>query len=345
MRVKAEQLAQHLARALQPLYTVYGDEPLLALEAADMVRASARSAGYSEREVHTVEARFNWNDLLTAGDNLSLFGSLRLSDIRIPSGKPGLEGGKALQAYCARLPADTITLITLPKLDRQSTNAKWFTALDASGVVVGVNPVTIDQLPRWIGTRLAAQNLQADSQTLRFLTERVEGNLLAAQQEIRKLALLFPPGNITFENVREAVLDVARYDVFKLSDALLAGDVPRLMRMLDGLRNEGETPVLILWTLTRELRTLTRIKAGQASGQPAAQLMREAGVWESRQALVDKALTRVSLAALTQALHDAAAIDRTIKGLQSGDVWDSLGELALKIAPPNKPGQRVTAHQ
>ena len=336
MRVKPEQLAQHLARGIQPLYTVYGDEPLLALEAADLVRASARSAGYSEREVHTVEARFNWNDLLTAGDNLSLFGNLRLSDIRIPSGKPGLEGGKALQTYCARLPQDTVTLITLPKLDRQSTNAKWFGALDANGVVVGVNPVSIDQLPRWIGARLAAQNLQADSQTLRFLTERVEGNLLAAQQEIRKLALLFPPGKITFDNVREAVLDVARYDVFKLADALLTGDVPRLMRMLDGLRNEGETPVLILWTLTRELRILTRVKAGQASGQPAAKLMREAGVWESRQALVEKALARVSLAALTQALRDAAAIDRTIKGLQTGDVWDALGQLALKIAPPGR---------
>ncbi|HUW27965.1 MAG TPA: DNA polymerase III subunit delta [Sulfuriferula sp.] len=336
MRVKPEQLAQHLARGIQPLYTVYGDEPLLALEAADLVRVSARAAGYSERDVHTVEARFNWNELLTAGDNLSLFGDRRLADIRIPSGKPGLEGGKALQAYCARLPADTVTLISLPKLDRQATNAKWFTALEANGVVVGVNPVSIDQLPRWIGARLAAQNLQADSQTLRFLTERVEGNLLAAQQEIRKLALLFPPGNITFDNVREAVLDVARYDVFKLSDALLAGDVPRLMRMLDGLRNEGESPVLILWTLTRELRILTRIKAGQASGRPAAQLMREAGVWESRQALVEKALARVSLTALTQALRDAAAIDRTIKGLQSGDVWDALGQLALKIAPPGK---------
>ena len=344
MRVKPEQLAQHLARGIQPLYTVYGDEPLLALEAADLVRASARAAGYSERDVHTVEARFNWNELLTAGDNLSLFGDRRLADIRIPSGKPGLEGGKALQAYCARLPADTVTLISLPKLDRQATNAKWFTALDANGVVIGVNPVTIDQLPRWIGARLAAQNLQADSQTLRFLTERVEGNLLAAQQEIRKLALLFPPGNITFDNVREAVLDVARYDVFKLSDALLAGDVPRLMRMLDGLRNEGESPVLILWTLTRELRILTRIKAVQASGRPAAQLMREAGIWESRQALVDKALARVSLATLTQALHDAAAIDRTIKGLQSGDVWDALGQLALKIAPPTRSARLSPAH-
>lgn len=334
MRIKPEQLAQHLSRGIQPLYTVYGDEPLLALEAADLIRAAARQAGYSEREVHSVETRFNWNELLAAGDNLSLFGNRRLADIRIPSGKPGLEGGKALQTYCARLPPDTVTLISLPKLDRQATAAKWFVALEGGGVTVAVNPVAFDQLPRWIGERLAMQNQRTDSQTLRFIAERVEGNLLAAHQEIRKLALLFPPGTLAFDSVREAVLNVARYDVFKLADALLAGDVPRLTRMLDGLRGEGEAPTLILWTLTRELRILTRIKAGQAAGQPAARLMREAGVWESRQALVEKALARVSLPALTQALRQAAAIDRAIKGLQSADVWDALSQLALTVALP-----------
>lgn len=337
MRIRLEQLAGHLSRDIRPLYTVYGDELLLALEAADLIRAAARQAGYTEREVHTVEARFNWNELLACGDNLSLFGSRRLVDLRIPSGKPGLEGGRALQTYCARLPPDTLTLITLPKLDRQATAAKWFVALETGGVTVCVSPVTLDQLPRWIGERLAMQNLQADSQTLRFLAERVEGNLLAAQQEIRKLALLFPPGKLTFDNVREAVLDVARYDVFKLSDALLAGDVPRLTRMLDGLRNEGETPVLILWALTRELRILTRIKSGQS--------LHEAGVWASRQALVEKALARVSMPTLTRALRDAAAIDRTIKGLQSGDVWDGLLQLALTVAlptPHKTTGNRIT---
>ncbi len=334
MRVKPEQLARHLADGIQPLYTVYGDEPLLALEAADLIRAAARKAGYSEREIHTVQAHFKWDELLASGDNLSLFGSCRLVDIRIPTGKPGLEGGKALQAYCAHLPSDTVTLINLPKLDRQTTAAKWFGALESTGVTVAVNPVAFDQLPRWIGTRLAAQQLQADAPTLRFIAERVEGNLLAAEQEIRKLALLCPPGQLSFDQVREAVLDVARYDVFKLADAMLLGDVARLMRMLDGLRGEGETPVLILWTITRELRSLTRIKAGQASGQPLAKLMRDAGVWDARQAPVEKALARVSLPALMQCLRDAAGIDRTIKGLQSGDVWDALAQLALSVAQP-----------
>lgn len=341
MRVKPEQLARHLADGIQPLYTVYGDEPLLALEAADLIRAAARKAGYSEREIYTVQAHFKWDELLAAGDNLSLFGSRRLADIRIPNGKPGLEGGKALQAYCAHLPPDTVTLINLPKLDRQTTAAKWFGALEATGVTVAVNPVNIDQLPRWIGTRLAAHQLQADAPTLRFIAERVEGNLLAAEQEIRKLALLCPPGPLGFDQVREAVLDVARYDVFKLADAMLLGDVPRLMRMLDGLRGEGETPVLVLWTLTRELRSLIRIKAGQASGQPMAKLMRDAGVWDARQAPVEQALARVSLPALTQSLRAAAAIDRTIKGLQSGDVWDALAQLALSVAlPATRPARR-----
>lgn len=342
MRIKPEQLAAHLSRGIQPLYTVYGDEPLLALEAADLIRAAARQSGYSEREVYSVEARFHWNELLTAGDNFSLFGNRRLADLRIPSGKPGLEGGKALQAYCARLPPDTVTLISLPKLDRQATASKWFGSLESNGVTIAVNPVSFDQLPRWIGERLSLQNQQADSQALCFIAERVEGNLLAAQQEIQKLALLFPPGQLEFDRVREAVLNVARYDVFKLADALLAGDVPRLMRMLDGLRGEGEAPTLILWTLTRELRILTRIQSGQSAGLPMARLMREAGVWESRQSQVEKALGRVSLPALTQALRQAAAIDRAIKGLQSTDIWDALSQLALTVALPSSRLARKT---
>lgn len=336
MRIKPEQLAAHLAKDLKPLYCVYGDEPLLVLEAADQIRQAARAQGYSEREIYQVEGRFNWQTLLDSGNNLSLFSSRRLVDMRIPSGKPGVDGGKALQSYCAALPADSVTLITLPKLDRQATAAKWFAALDNAGATIAVYPVSNEQLPRWIGERLTQQKQQADSDTLRFLAQKVEGNLLAAQQEIRKLALLFPAGRLDFASVREAVLDVARYDVFKLADALLLSDVPRLMRMLDGLRNEGEAPTLILWTITRELRILTRLKTAQNSGMPPARLMRDVGVWESRQAMVEKALQRVKLDTLTHCLRQAAAIDRMIKGLVNEDPWDALKQLALRIALPQR---------
>jgi DNA polymerase III subunit delta len=336
MRIKPEQLASHLAKGLKPLYCIYGDEPLLILEAADQIRHTARAQGYTEREIYQVEGRFNWQTLLNAGDNLSLFSDRRFVDIRIPSGKPGADGGKALQNYSANLPADTVTLITLPKLDRQTTSAKWFGALDDAGVMIAVYPVSNEQLPRWIGERLSQQQQQADSETLRFLAQKVEGNLLAAQQEIRKLALLFPAGRLDFASVRDAVLDVARYDVFKLADALLSSDVPRLIRMLEGLRNEGEAPTLILWTITRELRILTRLKTAQNNGIAPSRLMREVGVWESRQALVERALQRVRLDTLANSLRQAAAIDRMIKGLLNEDPWAALRQLALTVALPQR---------
>ena len=334
MRLKPEQLVPHLAKALHPLYCVYGDEPLLVLESADLIRTAAREQGYREREIHQAEGRFNWQNLLHIGNNLSLFGERRFLELRIPSGKPGNDGSKVLQAYCAALPADSVTLITLPKLDRTASAAKWFTAIEQTGVAVAIHPVGIEQMPRWIGERLALQQQRADQDTLRFLTQKVEGNLLAAQQEIRKLALLFPHGLLDFSSVRDAVLDVARYDVFKLSDALLAGDIARLMRILDGLRNEGEAVTLVLWALARELRTLARLKSGTSNGNPSPQLMRELGVWENRQPAVKTALQRIRPETLADCLHQAAAIDRMIKGLDRNDPWAALKQLALTFSLP-----------
>jgi DNA polymerase-3 subunit delta len=336
MRVKPEQLAAHLSKAIQPLYCLYGDEPLLILEAADQIRLAARQQGYTERETHQVEGRYNWQNLLNSGDNMSLFGDRRFIDIRIPSGKPGIEGGKALTTYTAALPSDSVTLITLPKLDKQTTNAKWFKAIEEAGAVLAVYPVDLAQLPRWIGERLARQQQQADNDTLQFLTQKVEGNLLAAQQEISKLALLFPTGKLDFANVRDAVLDVARYDVFKLADAMLNRDTARIIRMLEGLKQEGEAPTLVLWTLTRELRILTQLKTAQANGIRPASIMREVGVWEARQSLVERALDKVTLTTLTQALHLAATTDRLIKGWEQGDIWATLQRLALTVAVPSK---------
>ena len=331
MNLKPEQLPQHLQGKLAPLYVVHGDEPLLALEAADRIRAAARKAGYAEREVFTVETGFNWSNLLFAGNSLSLFGSMRLLDIRIPSGKPGIEGAKVIQEFCSALPQDTVTLVTLPKLERQAQNSQWFKALAQDGVVVTVYQVERSRLPQWIQQRLAAQGQQADADTLTFLADSVEGNLMAAQQEIQKLALLLPQGRLSFEQVKDAVLDVARYDVFKLGDVMLAGETARFARMVEGLRGEGEAPTLVLWALTQEIRALTRIKQGQRTGMAMGQLMRAARIWESRQPLVEKALRRVAEPTLKLALQRAASLDKLIKGLRAGDVWDELLQLGLLL--------------
>ena len=337
MKLKPEQLEQHLQRGLQRLYVVFGDEPLLVQEAADAIRAAAKNAGHHEREIFTVEAGFNWGALLLSGNSMSLFASRRLFDVRIPTGKPGVEGAQKLQEYCTALPLDTVTLITLPKLDRQAQNAKWFGALEGVGVVVAVYPVERARLPQWIRERLARQNQQADAQTLQFLTDQVEGNLLAAHQEVQKLALLFPEGKLSFEGVQDAVLDVARFDVFKLSDTLLGSDVARLARMMDGLKGEGVAPTLVLWAITQEIRALLRIQSGLRLGRPLGVLMREARVWESRQAGIERALSRLSIDVLERALLAAAQLDRLVKGLRQGDVWDELLQLglALMISTPS----------
>ena len=331
MRVNPDQLAGHLRQGLKPLYVVTGDEPLLAIEAGDTIRAAARAAGYIERDVFSVETHFRWNTLLESGQNLSLFGSRRLVDLRIPGGKPGREGGAALETYCARLPEDTLTLVALPKLDRQAQGAKWFKALEAAGVVIQVYPVERAKLPAWIGQRLRAQEQQADAATLQFLCDRVEGNLLAAMQEIRKLALLHPPGPLSQAAVQEAVCDVARFDVFQLADAALAGDGVRSGRILDGLRGEGVDPVLVLWALTREIRVLARLDEAARAGHSTGQTLAELKVWDSRKPLVEKALRR-KRGQLDALLLRAGEIDRTIKGLLRGDVWTLLSRLAQDLA-------------
>ena len=332
MRLNADQLSAHLQRGLAPLYLIYGDEPLLAMEAADAIRSQARQAGYAEREVFTVEAGFSWQSLLASGNSLSLFATKRIIEIRIPTGKPGTEGGQALQDYSARLPDDTITLISCPKLDKQAQTTKWFKALEQAGTVIPVYPVERQRLPQWIGVRLAAQKQRADSTILQFLADRVEGNLLAAHQEIQKLGLLFPEGALNFDQVREAVLDVSRYDVFNLADAMLAGDAGRLARILEGLKGEGVAPTLALWAMTQEIRTLAKLKLGQRKGAALPQLLREMRVWESRQGLMQRALGRLNEARVVAGLKQAAALDRMIKGLSRGDVWDELLQLGLGMA-------------
>jgi DNA polymerase-3 subunit delta len=331
-QLRADALDGHLARTLAPLYVIHGDEPLLALEAADAVRGRARAAGHSERVVLQAERHFDWSELAHAAASLSLFGERRLVELRIPSGKPGTDGAQALVAFCARLPDDAVTLVSLPRLERAAQSSAWFTALDAAGVVVNVFAVDRAELPRWIAARLARQQQRAAPDALAFIAECVEGNLLAAHQEIQKLGLLHPPGELSFEQVREAVLDVARYEVAQLSEAMLTGDRARLARVLDGLAGEGEAPPRILWVMSDDVRALARLQQGLAAGRQASEVLREARVFnEGRQRLLARAAKRCAQEAVRQALSRCAEIDRLAKGLRKGDVWDELLHLGLAL--------------
>lgn len=332
MRIKLEQLAQHLQKQSAPLYTLFGNEPLLILEAADLIRTHARQQGYTERELFTIDHHFDWSELLNAGSNLSLFGNRRIMDIRLPSGKPGKEGGKAIEAYCNTLPPDTLTLVTLPRIDKQGQATKWFKALENASVLIPVYAIEREQLPGWIGQRLGQQQQKADTSTLQFLADNVEGNLLAAHQEIQKLGLLYPSGNLTFDQVKDVVLNVARYDVFQLSEAMISTNAARYTRILAGLQGEGTAPLLILSTLAEQIRQLILVRKGLEQGQPPAQVMQAARIWGDRQKTVMTAAKHISFQSLMQGLVCAAKIDRIIKGVAQGDVWDELLQLGIRLA-------------
>ena len=322
MQLRGEQLAAHLERGLQSVYTIYGDEPLLVIEAADAVRAAARRQGFADREVLTAIAGFDWNDLVATACNMSLFGGRKLIDLRIPTGKPGRDGGAALQSYCARPSPDAVLLVTLPGLDWTEEKAVWLKSLTEAGVTIKLTPPGLAELPVWIAGRLQRQGQGANRETLVFVAERVEGNLLAAHQEILKLGLLYPPGTLSFEQVRDAVLNVARYDLDGLREALLSGDLSRLSRTLEGLRQEGEAPPLVLWAMTEEIRALAQVKAAVSEGRPVDLACKEARVWGTRLPLFKRAVQRIAADRARVALGEAARIDRLVKGIGTGDIWN-----------------------
>jgi DNA polymerase III subunit delta len=343
MQLAAGQLTSHLQRGLKPLYTLHGDEPLLVQEAADAIRAAARAQGYAERSVHTVAgAHFDWSEVLAAGGSLSLFAARQIVEIRIPSGKPGKDGSAALQQVAEGAPGNdsTLTLVLLPRLDRMTRNSAWFAALEANGVSVQLDPVERHALPQWIAQRLARQGQRVASgdegqRALQFFADRVEGNLLAAHQEIQKLALLYPEGELGFEQVESAVLDVARYDVFKLSEAVLGGQPARVQRMLDGLRAEGVAEVLVHYTLAEDIRALRRVKEAMAGGRPLPVALREQRVWGVKERLFERVLPRLSAAALDGLLRSAHLVDGIVKGLKvpdwPADGWQALQRLAFDL--------------
>ncbi len=354
MQIKGEALAGHLAKGLKPVYTVHGDEPLLAQEAADLLRAEARRQGFGERQVFTVSgAYFDWAPVLAAAQAMSLFADRQLIEIRIPSGKPGKDGSDALQRYCEAVPADVLTLVTLPRLDKTQLSSAWFTALDGVGVTVKVDPVERRELPTWIARRLQQQGQSVAAgpegqQALEFFADRVEGNLLAAHQELQKLALLHPPGELSLAQIEAAVLDVARFDVFKLSEALLSGKVARVLRMLDGLKAEGEAAVLVHWTMAEDIRGLKRVHDAVAAGKPLPMALREARVWGPKERLFERIVPQLGGAALSRLLVAAQICDGIVKGLRHPewpvDPWEALGRLALMLEQALRPSGPKTRY-
>ena len=343
MQLAAQQLAGHLQKGLRPLYTLHGDEPLLVQEAADAIRAAARTQGYTERTSHTVAgAHFDWSEVLAAGGSLSLFADKQIVEVRIPSGKPGKDGSVALQALAQSAQGNdsTLTLVLLPRLDKATRTGAWFAALENFGVSIQLDPVERHALPQWIAQRLQQQGQRVEAgdvgqRTLQFFADRVEGNLLAAHQEIQKLALLYPAGELRQEQVEAAVLNVARYDVFKLSDAVLGGQVQRVQRMLDGLQAEGEAEVLVHWALAEDIRALKRVTDALRAGRPMPMALRENRIWGPKERHFERVAPRVNPAAVARLLHSAHTVDGIVKGLKVPDWpvdgWQALQRLALQF--------------
>ena len=319
---------------LAPLYVFCSDEVLLLQEAIDELRQTARAEGFSEREIYNVEGHFAWHNVIASQQSLSLFGDKKIIELRIPSGKPGKDGGDALKYVVNNLSDDIVVIISLPRLDKTSKSSVWFKALSAAAgrQVFEIGTVELSQLPAWIATRLRRNRQSVSAETLQWLATQFEGNLLAAHQEIQKLALLYPAGEIPEDEVRESVLNVARYDMFKLTEAMLAGDVARTSRMIEGLRAEGESIVPIVWALTDEVRKLNLFKTQTEAGEYLPNLLRQNRVWGLREKLIPQALPRLSNDFLKSALRRTGDLDRMAKGLDKTDPWDATLRLANQIA-------------
>ena len=344
MQLSAAQLPAHLQKPLRPLYVLHGDEALLVQEAADAIRAAARAQGYTERSSFTAAgASYDWSAVLAAGGSLSLFADKQIVEIRVPSGKPGKDGSAALQQIAAAAAGNdgVLTLVLLPRLDKATRTSAWFAALEGAGVAIQIDSIERAALPPWIAQRLAAQGqcVQAGEpgqRALQFFADQVEGNLLAAHQEITKLGLLHPASELSFEQIESAVLNVARYDVFKLSEAMLAGRRERVQRMLDGLQAEGEAPVLVHYAIAEDIRALKRVKDAIAAGKPLPLALRGERVWGLRERLFERVLPLLTARQIDALLEAAHRVDGIVKGLQHAgwpqDPWQALARLAQSLA-------------
>lgn len=332
MLISPSQLKQTLAHAQTALYVIAGDEPLAKAECLDEIRQAARQQGAEERTGFIVERQFNWAQITQFNQNFSLFSARRILEITIPSGKPGVDGGKALCELASQPMQDTTTIIILPTLEREAKNSTWFNQLLTHGAVIELKDIAAPQLPHWIADRLAKQQQSADSASLAFIAHQVEGNMLAAHQEIQKLGLLYPAGAISAEQVREAVLNVARFDAFQLGEAMLEGDSERTVRILHGLQEEGEQAVAVMNPLIWLIRPLLKLKQAEARGEHMQTAMSNARLFGDRQTLMKRAMQRLSLRQVEAALHKLTEIDRMAKGVLQGDAWLEISRLCFGLS-------------
>ncbi len=333
MRLRPDQLHARLTQgALAPVYLVSGDEPLQLMEVADAIRQRARAQGFAEREVLDVQRGFDWNELAHAGASLSLFSERRIIDLRLGGSSPGKDGGQALTDFCARQSADTLLLVTMDKLDKKQQQARWFKALDEAGVVIQIWPVEPGQLPAWIARRMERHGKRMDADAAELIALRVEGNLMAACQEVDKLALLVDAPAVSLAEVARAVTDSARYDVFEMLDASLAGNGGRVSIMVRGLRQEGAEPLAVFGACMYELRRLCAMTVAAASGVPHERILAEYRIWNQHAPAVRAALGRISAARSARFLREAAHVDRVLKGVIRLDPWFVLEGFLLRIA-------------
>lgn len=332
MKIQANQLSSYLKNSLAPCYLVTGDEHLLVAEALDSIRAAARDSGFTQRESHVATQWFDWASLSASSSNLSLFAEQRIIELRLPTGKPGRAGSSAIVELLERLGPELMLIVSAPKLDKSAASSKWVKAIDARGIFLPVWPVGVRELPGWIAARMRAAGLQPDRTAAGLIADRVEGNLLAANQEIEKLRLLLGEGPITAEDVANAVANNSRYDVYKLVDAALAGDARRAVRILAGLRAEGVEPVVIFWALGRELRLLAGLSDAVRQRIDLGSAMQKARVWRNRQGLVRSCVSRAPAGAFHRMLKAVGQGDAAAKGQLRADPWQLANDIVLGLA-------------
>lgn len=334
MNVYPDNLAQALSRKLVPVYMISGDEPLQIMEAADQIRTACRGAGFTNSERYQVDnARsFDWQSLAMSGNTMSLFGDRKIINLHIPTGKPGTEGAAALKRWCESPPEDTILIITAGKPEGRFQSSAWFKAIDKAGITMQVWPLSVQKTRQWICERLIANKVVAEDAAIDLLLGKVEGNLLAARQEIEKLAILYSGENVGPHEVLASVTDSSRYTVIDLMDAALSSDTPRAIKVLDGLKGSGVTPVLICWNLASEVRKIHAALSRIDSGEHASQAMMKSGIWKNRQALIGKVMRERSRAFWLRALSDCSYLDRLSKGMADGDLWTEIAALVIRLS-------------
>ncbi|MCK4703970.1 MAG: DNA polymerase III subunit delta [Gammaproteobacteria bacterium] len=338
MNVRPDQLKSVLKKQLYPVYLVSGDEPLQQMESLDVIRSFLRDEDYAEREVLDVDAQFDWQRLMDEAANMSLFATRRIVELRLPSGKPGRQGSQVLKDYLSRPPEDTVLIVNAGKVDGNAKKSAWFKAIEQNGLVVQCWPVPVDKLTGWLQQRFKKRDMDADNEVLAYVSQHVEGNLLAADQEIEKLYLLLGPGKISYADVAEAVTSQSRYNVFELVDVLLSGNVKRAIKVVAGLKAEGVVPVVVNWALAKDIRLLAKV--AQDSSSVDFNLKRS-GVWQSRVALFKSCLSRHTQRSFHIMLKRCAHIDAASKGLLDSNVWDDIESLCVRLAGSVKTNRQV----